>query len=261
MGDTTLTAGSVAEVLIIFVITLLTSMTVGHLIKKRQLRQKPEDVHTRRILTLLAKAVVWVLGFEFTLKYFGIELATLFAALGAGAITLGMSSRRMFENMLSGAVHRWSANISIGDQIILDGQRLIVEHLGIHSVRTRSPKGDTVIVPNSSITHSLVSNISRTNGAYRISVHLGVALDAPRIQVRQVLQDAADQIPWRDDNRPAKVLILDLGDQSIKYCVDVWITDSGSARQRCSDLREALWAALDDAGIPLAVPPIQIENK
>jgi len=82
MGDTTLTAGSVAEVFIIFLITLLTSMTVGRVVKQRQLRRNPEDVQTRRILTLLAKAVVWLLGFEFTLKYFGIELAAFFAALG-----------------------------------------------------------------------------------------------------------------------------------------------------------------------------------
>jgi small-conductance mechanosensitive channel len=57
---------------------------------------------------------------------------------------------------------------------------------------------------------------------------------------------------WNGARSPPKVYLSEFGDSCVNYSVDVWIDNANESRGRKSDLHEALWWALKDAGIKLA---------
>jgi potassium efflux system protein len=52
--------------------------------------------------------------------------------------------------------------------------------------------------------------------------------------------------------------LTDFGANSVDFTVHVWIDDVGHGRQRSSDLHEAVWWALKDAGIKIAFPQLDV---
>lgn len=48
------------------------------------------------------------------------------------------------------------------------------------------------------------------------------------------------------------------GDSSVVFSVSVWIEDPWAARHLSSELHEAIWWALKDAGIVIAFPQLDV---
>ena len=52
--------------------------------------------------------------------------------------------------------------------------------------------------------------------------------------------------------------LTDFGANSVDFTVHVWIDDVAHGRHGRSDLREAVWLALKDAGIKIAFPQLDV---
>jgi small-conductance mechanosensitive channel len=54
------------------------------------------------------------------------------------------------------------------------------------------------------------------------------------------------------------LLLIDFGNSSVNYQVYVWIEDPWNRRVIKSELKEAVWWALKDAGIVIAFPQLDV---
>ena len=79
-----------------------------------------------------------------------------------------------------------------------------------------------------------------------------VAYESDLRQVRETLEGTVENLEWRSQTKRPKVYLHEFADSAVTYHINVWIDDANDARQRSSDLREAVWWALKDKNITIA---------
>lgn len=263
MGQTQTTVGSLLAVVVVVLCTLLLSHFIYRVISGYfQRLASNDDVAVDDIAVSMygsvASVIVWFIGLEISLHILGIHLSTLFAAGGFFALGAGFALKNVVENFISGGIIRAEKTILSGDLIIIDKQWLTVKHIGIRTIEAITKEGVDIIIPNSIVAQSMVENLTRRSHIYRIKVSVGVAYDSDRVQVRKTLEETLRKLGWASNQRAPTVYLVKFGDSSINYDIDVWIDEVRDARHRRSDLHEAIWKALNEAGIVIAFPQLDV---
>ncbi len=130
--------------------------------------------------------------------------------------------------------------------------------MGIRATVARTLNDEDLVIPNSQIVQSTVSNYTFRDSLYRLRVPVGVSYASDLRVVRETLATTASGLAWRSPQKDPVVLLTDFGSSSVDYEVSVWIEDPWSSRRRRSDLREAIWWALKDAGVTIAFPQVDV---
>ena len=76
--------------------------------------------------------------------------------------------------------------------------------------------------------------------------------------MRKTLEQTIDKLEWRSKAMKPEVFLEKFGSSSVNYSVDVWIDDANDSRSRSSDLHEAVWWSLKEAGIVIAFPQLDM---
>ena len=75
---------------------------------------------------------------------------------------------------------------------------------------------------------------------------------------RRLLEKAAAAVPWRQEKREPVVVMTAFGASSVDWEVSVWCDEPLREARYRSDLHEAGWWALQDAGIVIAFPQLDV---
>ena len=263
MGQTQTTVGSLLAVVVVLVGTLFLSRYAHRAVSGYfQLVASNDDIAVDDIAVSMygsvARIIVWFIGVEIALHILGIHLSTLFAAGGFFALGAGFALKNVVENFISGGIIRAEKTIQPGDLIIIEKQWLTVKHIGIRTIEAITKKGVDIIIPNSIVAQSMVENLTRRSHVYRIKANVGVAYDSDRVQVRKTLEETVNRLEWISKQQAPTVHLVEFGDSSINYDINVWIDEVREARPRNSDLHEAIWQALNEAGIVIAFPQLDV---
>jgi small-conductance mechanosensitive channel len=78
------------------------------------------------------------------------------------------------------------------------------------------------------------------------------------VLVRRTLEELAAAGPWRSAKMEPVVLMKQFGSSSVDFIVSVWIENPWQLRKLRSDLNEAIWRALKEAGITIAFPQLDL---
>lgn len=76
--------------------------------------------------------------------------------------------------------------------------------------------------------------------------------------VKETLTAAASAITWRSPERDPVVIMRAFGSSSVDWEVSVWVEDPWSVGQYVSELNEAIWWSLKDAGVVIAFPQLDV---
>lgn len=243
------TVGTLVAVVIVAILTLLLAKLARNRVEKLFATSGKDDA---RPYGIAAQLVIWVIGAELILHLLGIHLSTLFAAGGILAIAGGLAAKDIAENMLAGAMINADKAVRPGDVIVMDGRWLHVVRVGLRHVTAKTNDGEEILIPNSSVTKSSVENLTRDDRLHRIQIDIGVALDSDLDVVRSALEQVLAEIDWRSEGKDAVVRLQEFNRFNFVYRLSVWIDDVHQTSSHESDLREATWRALKDAGITIA---------
>jgi potassium-dependent mechanosensitive channel len=103
-----------------------------------------------------------------------------------------------------------------------------------------------------------VKNYTLRDALYRLRARVGVTYGSDVRQVRQVLEQTAAAITFRDLEKEPRILLLGFGNSSVDFEVSVWIEDPWHSQRALSELNEAIWWALKGAGITIAFPQLDL---
>lgn len=248
--------------LVVFVVILVATMIasailqriVSRAMKFRGIDQPGSIGVTRRLLHY----VTMVIGTCIGLQTIGIDLSALFAAGAIFAIGLGFAMRNMAENFVSGVILLAERTIKPGDVLEIDDEIVRVVRMGIRATIVRSRDDEEVIVPNMFLVQSNVTNYTLRDSFYRLRTVVGVTYDSDMKQVREVLTKAATDLDWRIQDRNPVILMTQFGSSSVDWDVSVWVDDPWLTMRGRSDLNEAIWWALQGAGITIAFPQLDV---
>lgn len=257
IGDSEITLVS----LLAFSLIVLVTLAASRLLQRSMLRAMDargiQDPGTRAITTKMIAFVVVGVGVATGLANLGIDLVGLFAAGAVFAVGISLAFQNIAQNFLSGLTLLFERSIKPMDVLEVEGRVVRVERMGIRATVARTRDDEQLIIPNSVLSQGTVKNYTMSDSQYRVRVGVGVTYDSDMRRVRRVLEDVVAEERWNDVRDPV-VHMKEFADSSVLFEASVWTGDPWTAPQVSSDLHEAVWWALDEAGIVIAFPQLDV---
>jgi potassium-dependent mechanosensitive channel len=199
-----------------------------------------------------------LVGLTVALHLAGIKLGAVFAAGAVFAVGFGFAMQNIAQNFVSGVILLIERTIKPGDVLEIGTSIVKVMKMSIRATIVRTLDDEDIIVPNSTLVQSNVKNYTLEDNLYRVKVMVGVSYDSDLKLVREVLERATHDVPWRDKAYPPRVLLLNFGPSAVEFETSAWMHEPFNYRIAASDLRETIWWSFKRAGISIALPQVQV---
>jgi small-conductance mechanosensitive channel len=257
-GDSIVTIGTALLVLAIVVVTFIASRLVRKGVEKALRNRLTVDEQAIIVYSRLISLVIIIIGLAWALHATGLDLTAFFAAGGITAVAIGFATQELIANFVSGFVLRLEGAIKLGDVLDVEGRMVKIEKMMMRAVVARDLDEQDIVIPNSVLAGTSVTNYTLRDQKYRLRAPVGVAYGSDMGRVREVLEEVAREIPWRSSAFPPVVLMRQFGSSSVDFEVSVWMDDPWRRQRYRSKLNEAIWRALADAGITIAFPQVDV---
>lgn len=265
--DTRLTSIGETDITLATIVTMFMIVAVSYIIS-RVVQRGAEGVILSRggragtvgTVKGLLHYLILVIGFAIALQTAGIDLTNLFAAGAIFAVGLGFAMQAIAESFVAGVILLAERSIKPNDILEIDGLVVRVREMGIRAVVGRTRDGEELIIPNSLLMKSAVKNYTLRDSSYRMRVPVGVVYGSDMKTVRRVLESVAGDIAGRwGVGQPAPLVTMaEFGDSAVRYDVMIWMPDPWEIRLAMSEVHEAIWWGLKEAGITIAFPQLDV---
>ena len=147
------------------------------------------------ILIRITSIIVFTLGALVVLDIMGIPITPLLAGIGIGGIAVALAISPTIASFIAGTYVVAEGQISEGDYVEIDSERAgFVTNIGWRSTVLRSRFNNVIIVPNSLITASIVTNYTTPTPAVTAMVACGVSYDSNLREVERVCLEIAGEV-------------------------------------------------------------------
>ena len=251
-------AESAVKVLTIVIITAFSARIVGRLVDAYTGREGTR-LPSSSIFANLARGTVWALGGAAVLAALGISIAPIITALGVAGLAVGLALQPTLENVFSGVQVLASRQIEPGHFIRLEtGEEGTVEDVTWRNTTIKRPSGELVIVPNSVIGRSLVTNFSAAGNDYGMGVLVSVSYGTDLEVVEQIALEVAREVIAEvggavRDSEPI-VRFTDLTPPTVTFTTIIRVNSYAERIPARSEFIRRLDRRLSEAGIE--APPV-----
>ncbi|MGH0034110.1 MAG: mechanosensitive ion channel family protein [Myxococcota bacterium] len=242
---------SVLGALALLIVGLWVAKRVRNMTAKSMTRAKVDESlipFVSGITYYLALAVVLIA----VLNLFGIETTSLIAVLGAAGLAVGLALQGTLSNFSAGVMLLIFRPFKKGDFVDAGGTKGTVVEIGVFSTSLKTPDNVGIIVPNSAIFGSTISNYNayetRRNDMV-VGIGYGDDIDKAFEIIRSVL--AGDDRVLADPE-PA-VFVANLGDSSVDIAVRPWCRAEDYWGLR-GDLTKQFKEAIEAGGCSIPFP-------
>jgi small conductance mechanosensitive channel len=240
-----------ATALAIFLIgKFLIRLVVGGLHKVMQKQDVDKTLETF-ICNLVSMALLVVVVIA-AIGALGVETTSFIAIFGAAGLAVGLALQGSLSNFASGVLIVLFRPYRVGDWVEAAGISGSVEQVQILTTILKTGDNKQIIVPNSQIMDSIITNYS-ANDTRRIDMVVGVSYSDDLDKVRSTLQDlvAADD---RILKEPAvTIAVSELADSSVNFVVRPWVSTADYWGVKF-DLTEAIKKRFDKEDIAFPFP-------
>ncbi|HET6350528.1 MAG TPA: mechanosensitive ion channel family protein [Coriobacteriia bacterium] len=147
------------------------------------------------IFVNLTRGMVWVLGIAVLLGTLGVSITPIITALGVGGLAVGLALQPTLENVFSGIQVLASRQIEPGDLIRLETlEEGTVLDVTWRNTAIRTASNDVVIVPNSVIGRSRVTNFTTLDSEHVLLVPVQISPAADLDLVERIAYEVADSV-------------------------------------------------------------------
>jgi potassium efflux system protein len=186
------------------------------------------------------------------------RVTVLGGALGVG---IGFGLQNIVNNFVSGLIVLFERPVRVGDGVQMGDTQGEVVRIGIRSSTVRTGEGAEVIVPNSQLVSDKVTNWTPADQARRLDIPVTVAYGPTPDAVVKVLAEAAHAHPDVAARPAPQILFLGFGDGGLRFELRAWTTRLARFPEVKSELGIAVYGALREAGITLAVPQQELRIR
>lgn len=192
-----------------------------------------------------------------TLSVAGFAFTNLAIIAGALSVGIGFGLQNIVNNFVSGLILLFERPIKTGDWIMVGNTEGYVKRIRMRSTLIQTFDQADVIVPNSELISSQVTNWMLHDTRGRAKIPVGVAYGTNTQLVKEVLLAVAHDHPEviKDGSSPEpNVLFLGFGDSSLNFELRCHISNIDNRLQCVSDMNFAIDAAFREHGIEIPFP-------
>jgi len=243
-----------AIVIVTYGLALSGRLLLGWYMYRKKIRQSLIRMAQR--ITIL---VVYIVGLLILLDYLGISISPMIAGLGIGGLAVALALQPTLSNFFAGTQIVSDKMVRLGDYIELDsGERGYVIDVGWRSTRIRTTFNNLMVIPNSRLVDSIVTNYCGPDMELAVIVNSGVSYSSDLTQVEDVTlavaREIVEELPEAVKTREPWFAFDEFGDSNINFWVWLYAKDRiGSFRVK-SELIKRLHARFALEGITINYP-------
>jgi small-conductance mechanosensitive channel len=183
----------------------------------------------------LVRGFVIGIGALIFLDLIGISITPILASLGVGSLAVALALQDTLSNFFAGIYVAVDKPVQIGDFVRLEsGEEGHVIEIGWRSTRLRTPQNNVVIIPNSKLMGSVITNFFLFDREIAIPVEVGVHYDSDLRKVERVARDVAREVlqavPSGVKNFEPQVRFHTFADSSVNFTVVLRAKEMGEHR-------------------------------
>ncbi len=190
--------------------------------RKKILQQSGMDEGLQDSVVTISVYVIWSAGILFALNAVGFTATSLTVILGALGVGLGFGLQAIFNNFISGIILLFERPIQVGDDIEVSGIWARVKEINVRSTIVQTYDNASLIIPNSDLITSQVTNWSFKDKRIRRNVEVGVAYGSDAELVRDTLLEVAETTPRILKLPKPDVIFKNFGDSSLVFLLRFW---------------------------------------
>lgn len=237
--------------ILIFYIGRMIARIISNGLKKVMQKQEVDKI----LESFVSNLVYWLLMtfvIIAAINQLGIQTTSLIAIMGAAGLAVGLAMQGSLSNFAAGVLIVLFRPYRVGDFVEAAGISGSVEQVQILTTILKTPDNKQIIVPNSEIMGSIITNYS-ANETRRVDLVFGVSYSDDIDKVRSILTEMvnADERILKDPECVIKV--GELADSSVNFLVRPWVktTDYWGVYW---DLTEAVKKRFDKEDISFPFP-------
>ena len=211
------------------------------------------DATLRHFFSKIVRYAILILVVIMVLGQFGVQTASIIAAIGAIGLAIGLALQGTLQNIAAGIMLLALRPFRIGESVEVGSISGTIEEIGLFATSLRTADGIYILAPNSTLWNQPVRNFTR-NGVRRgdVTLSIGSWNDIDRAQ-KTLLAIAATEKRVKRDPAPI-AFVATLGDSTVSIALRYW-TSSADFFATQIDLTKRAKQEFDSEGISIPLPP------
>lgn len=248
-------AGSIVVAVIVL---LIGWKLINWLVKvvQRLIEQRKIDLTLEKFMLSAIRVVLRALLIIQVLGILGIQSASVFALLGGSTLVVGLGLQGSLANFAGGMMILMQKIFQVGDYISDGTHEGTVETINIISTRIRTPDNKLIVLQNGALSNTAITNYSAYDER-RLDFTFSVSYQADIVQAKELILRVMEQDERVLAERDKLVLVQRHGDSAVELFAFCWVKRPDYMRTG-SDIREKVKYALDDAGIAIPYPQMDV---
>ncbi|MGD8384282.1 MAG: mechanosensitive ion channel [Lysobacterales bacterium] len=264
IGNASVTLGGIIQMLLIMVLAFFISWFIRHLLGRVSGRQQFASSPAIYTLGRVLHYVIILVGTLAALGSVGMDFSNFALIAGALSVGIGFGLQAIVNNFVSGLILLFEGSLRIGDYIELDGSSGMRLAGVVREINTRATVVNTndsvdVVVPNSELVTSKLTNWTLRESFARVHIQFGVAYGSDKEKVKELALDAATEMDFVLLNMPGRepaIRLMNFGDNALEFELRAWVSRQGVRRpyRVRSSFLWALETRFREAGIKIPFP-------
>jgi len=147
------------------------------------------------IFAIVSTVIVYLIGVLFVLQTLEIPITPLIATMGVGGLAVALAAQDTLANLFAGIHILIAKHVRKGDYVRIDGENEgFVEDIGWRNTSFRSSANNLVVVPNSKLASSIITNCSLPESTLVVKLVIGVAYDSDLAKVEAATLEVAKAV-------------------------------------------------------------------
>ncbi|MCR9225038.1 MAG: DUF3772 domain-containing protein [Hyphomonas sp.] len=261
IGAVTISIAQILSALLTFALILLGTRFIQRGADRRVFARATLDDGVRNSFKTLIGYVGLTIAAVSAIAMLGLKLSNLAIIAGALSVGIGFGLQSIVNNFVSGLILLFERPIKVGDWIIVSSGEGIVKRISVRSTEIETFDRSSIIVPNSELIASSVTNWTHKDKFSRIILPIGVAYKENPRRVMALL----DKV-MRANNRVSRfpepmVFFAGFGDSSLDFEMRVFIRTPDDRILVQNELRVSAFEAFRDADIEIPFPQRDVHFK
>ncbi len=261
VGASRVTVGLIfGSILAIYLSVRISRFTVYMLDEEIYPRRNVEKGLQSAINQGLRYAIVFI-GFVVSLFILGVRLQSLAIVAGALGVGIGFGLQNVVNHFVAGLIMLVERPVKVGDNVVVGGEWCVVKRVGIRATLMETWDESEFIVPNGDLLWSNLTNWTYSHGRNRIHISVGVEYGSDPEKVIEILEAVGAEHPEILTDPAPSALFTGFGDSSLDFELRCFLPSINRRLSVASELRVAIYNALNEAGIGIPFPQRDIWIK
>ncbi|WP_176083992.1 mechanosensitive ion channel domain-containing protein [Martelella sp. HB161492] len=249
---------SVIGAIILLIVGWIVAGILQRSVKVSMARLKNVDQTLAGFFGAVTRYAVLVIVIVMVLGQFGVQTASIVAALGGMALAIGLALQGTLQNIAAGIMLLVLRPFRVGEYIDTGSINGIVMEIGLFATELKTPDGMYRLAPNSTLWNVPITNFSRMP-TRRFDLVVGIAYEDNIDTAITILMDLAEKHENVMTDPAPDCFVSNLGDSAVEITLRYWASSAvwwPTSREMTKNAKNAF----DAAGISIPFPQMTLST-